>query len=602
MTEARSQSDALLLYIPGPRQGLSDVSLDSMQYTFHIVRALLRPFGRRYVLLVVSLFSLAAAPAQNGMNHNFEIAKQLDIFNSLYRELDLFYVDTLDPKRNVEDAIAYMLQQLDPYTEFYAKENTEDLKQLSTGAYSGIGSSIMYNKAEQRCVIGQPYEGSPAARVGLMPGDIILSIDGHEVGPCRESETKKINEFVSSVSEKLRGMSGTTFDLKVRRPIHDKVVVHRITRAKVVVPSVSLSTLAADGIGYIHLSQFIEGTASEIKRALVSLKQQGARSLILDLRSNPGGVLEEAVKTVNLFVPAGREVVSMKGRVKEANHTFKTSIDALDPDIPLIVLTDFGSASSAEITAGALQDYDRALIMGERTYGKGLVQQSRELPYKAVLKLTTGHYYIPSGRCVQAYDFKDGEPVHRADSLCKAYRTAAGRVVYDGGGITPDVTVKEDSVSHLLYYLQQSDQLFDYCVEYRARHPEVADPSVFRLSETEYKEFCDYMQEHGFTYDRQSLRFLDALKRVARLEGYDVEAKAEIDALEQKLKRDVASDLLRLEEEVRTVVEAEILEGYYYRAGSERYNLRSDKVVKAAIDLLRRPQEIHKLLTGEPDA
>lgn len=360
--------------------------------------------------------------------------------------------------------------------------------------------------------------------------------------------------------------------------------------------------MVTDSIGYICLTQFIEGTSNEVKRAMVELKQAGARNLILDLRDNPGGLLEEAVKTVNLFIPRNREVVSTRGKVKELNHTYKTTLDPQDPDIPLIVLTNEGSASSAEITSGALQDYDRALIMGRRTYGKGLVQQSRELPYNAVLKLTIGKYYIPSGRCVQAYQFKDGRPVHLPDSLSKEFRTAAGRIVKDGGGITPDIEITTDSLPNLLVYLANSDQLFDYCVQYRNRHNTIASPTEFKLTDKEYEEFCNFMKANGFTYDRQSLRVLTTLRQIARLEGYDTEAAAELDALEKKLQHNETYDFERWEKEIREVVEGAIIENYYYDAGLDEYRLKTDKDVLRAIQMMRNRQEMHKILSGEPEA
>ena len=552
--------------------------------------------------MVCPLLASAPLAAQNSDNHNFDGSKQLGIFNSVYRDLDLYYVDTLNAVKIRRTALAYLPEKLVPYTEYYPQENTEDLKLLSTGKYSGIGSSIQFQEASGRCVIGLPYENSPAATSGLLPGDILLSIDGKDLGTCHEKDADKIQDYSESVSNKLRGESGTTIVVKVKRPVLDQVMTFQITRQKVSVPSVSLATLVADSIGFISLSKFIEGSANEIRRALTELKQQGARSLILDLRDNPGGVMDEAVSTVNLFIQRGREVLRTRGKVKEANHVYKTTLDAQDPDIPLIVLTNFGTASAAEITSGALQDYDRAIILGERTYGKGLVQQSREMPYNGALKMTWAKYYIPSGRCIQAYDFKDGMPVHKPDSLAKEFFTAAGRIVRDGGGITPDIVVKADSLPRIIYYLTQSEQLFDYCVEYRIKHASIGEPEKFHLTNEEYEEFCKYMQEKGFTYDRQSLHYLEVLKKVARYEGYEQDAKAELEALEKKLTHDVVTDLHRWENLVRQAVEAAIVANYYYNAGSERYALQYDKQLKEAIRMLQNKKEMHKRLTGEPEA
>lgn len=560
---------------------------------------------RHFILSLIALtLGVIAGPGcavGQTANHNFEVAKQLDIFNAAYRDLDLYYVDTLNAGQNIDNALSYMLEMLDPYTEFYPEESTDALKQLRTGKYVGIGAVISYKAKVDRCVISKPYQGMPAALAGLRPGDVILSIEGKDIPPCGSTDAEQRTRYANDVSERLRGEPGTTFELKVRRPGTSRIYTFQVTRRQITRPSVTLATIVADSTGYIRLSQFIEGTSAEVRRALVELKQKGARSLILDLRDNPGGLLEEAVKTVNLFIPRGREVVSTRGKVKELNITYKTTLDAQDTDIPLIVLTNERSASSAEITSGALQDYDRALIMGRRTYGKGLVQQSRQLPYKTVIKLTTGKYYIPSGRCVQAYSFKDGLPVHLPDSLSHEFHTAAGRIVRDGGGITPDVQLPADSLPNLLAYLDTSDQLFDYCVAYRNSHPTIAAPTEFHLTDAEYADFCAFMKRNDFSYDRQSLRLLKSLRDMARFEGYETEAAAELDALEKKLRHNEDYDFKRWEREIRQVVEAAIVESYYYDAGREQYNLLTDPDVRRAIDMMHRPAEMHKILTGEPE-
>lgn len=563
-----------------------------------------RPY--RLLSLIFATLVSSASPqllfGQSG-SREFELAKQLDIFNALYRELDLYYVDTLDTEKRIGDAITYLTETIDPYTEYFPEEETDDLKQLSTGKYAGIGSVVGYREAVDRCVIIKPTEGMPATLAGLLPGDIIIGLDGKEIPPCGKKSLEERNKYSTDISSRLRGEPGTTVSVKVRRPGTNKIYLFAITRRNIATPSVTLSTVLPDSVGYIKLDRFITGTTSEVRHALVELKQQGARSLILDLRNNPGGLLEEAVGIVNLFIPRSREVVNTKGKIKEMNRVYKTTLDAQDTDIALVILVNEHSASAAEITAGALQDYDRALIMGRRTYGKGLVQQSRELPYKGILKLTTGKYYIPSGRCVQAYEFKDGRPIHLADSLSKEFRTAAGRSVKDGGGITPDITLPSDSLPNLISYLYASDQLFDYCVRYRRNHPNgIASPEDFELTAEEYDDFCRYMKENGFTYDRQSLRFLASLKEVARLEGYDTEAAAEIAALEKKLQHNEDYDFRRWEEEIRIVVGNAIMENFYYDAGAEAYRLRFDKEVKRAAETIRNKKLMYRTLSGEPEA
>ena len=552
-------------------------------------------------VLFFLLLSVLPSPAQKS-THNFEVAKNLDIFNALYRELDLYYVDTLDAKKNIDNALAYMLEMLDPYTEYYPEEETSSLQELTTGKYAGIGTQIGYSEAHHRCIISKPYAGLPAAQAGLLPGDIILAIDGEDIQPLENPTEERIADYTEQVSGKLRGEAGITLELKIRRPEQNKVFTYKLVRRNILMPSVSLAAMVTDSIGYICLTQFIEGTSNEIRRALVELKQQGARSLILDLRDNPGGVMEEAVKTVNLFIPRGREVVSTRGKVKELNAVYKTQNDPQDPDIPLIILTNEHSASAAEITSGALQDYDRALIMGRRTYGKGLVQQSRELPYKTLLKLTTAKYYIPSGRCVQAYEFRDGVPLHLPDSLSREFRTAAGRPVRGGGGVKPDVEIPADSLPNLLTYLANSTQLFDYCVRYRARHPHIAKPTEFRPTAEEYADLCLYMKQNNSSYDRQSLRLLETLRRMAAFEGYATEAQAELDALEKKLQHNADYDFQRWEQEIRRVVEAAVIGNYYYDAGREEYLLQTDKEVQQAVGMMHNRKLMHKLLSGEPDA
>ena len=550
------------------------------------------------LLLALTLpFTSVCIKAQT--NHNFELVKNLDIFTALYRELDRNYVDTLNSQKLIENALLYMLNQLDPYTEYYPESNTEDLRQMTTGKYAGIGSTIVYRPKEKHCILTNLYENMPAAKAGLLPGDIILSVDGE---PLAYEGKLKQEEFSAYVSGKLRGEPGTTIELKVKRPVADKTLTFKVTRENIIIPSVSLHTMVTDSIGYLHLNSFIEGTSEEVRRALVDLKKQGAKAFILNLCGNPGGVIEEAVKTTNLFLPRGKEVVRRKGKTKESNYVYKTTDDPLDPSSPLVVLTDFGSASASEITSGALQDYDRAVIMGQRTYGKGLVQQSLDLPYNTAVKLTIARYYLPSGRCVQAYEFKDGEPVHLPDSLTKEFRTAAGRIVRDGGGITPDIEVKEDSLPDIVPYLVVSDQLTDYCVRYRNTHDTIAPAKKFRLTDDEYADFTEFMIREGFTYDRQSLKALEVLRKIVKSDGLADETSAELDALEAKLKSSLEEDFKRYEPIIRFAVESNIVEFYYYNRGRGLYNSYKNNMIKEAIKLLQNPDRFRRVLNGEPAA
>lgn len=553
-------------------------------------------------ILFILLLALSVRPSAAQGNHNFEVSKHLDIFNSLYRDLDLYYVDTLDAKKAVGDAILYMLDQLDPYTLYYPEDETTDLKEMTTGKYAGIGSPIIYRKDLDRCVFSGPYEGMPAARAGIRSGDVIISIDGKDVGTCG---TQEPSDYSAAVSSALRGAPGTTFELKVRRPPHNKYLSFKLTRRTVERPSVGYHCMVSDSVGYVALTGYTDNTTRDLRRAIVELKQQGARRLVLDLRGNPGGLMREAINVVNFFLPKGYEVLTTKGKIREMNKTYKTTEEPLDLRMPLAVLVNYGTASAAEITSGTLQDYDRAVIVGQRTYGKGLVQEPHELPYNTILKLTTSKYFIPSGRCVQAYDFKnrnaDGQPRHLPDSLSKDFYTAAGRTVRDGGGITPDVAVEPDSLSPFAAYLAASNELFDYCVQYRNQHNSIAAPSVFALTEAEYQDFVAYIKESGFTYDSRSRRVLDLLRREARREGYTEEIEDELKALEAHFSYDLDRELKHWQPDLKRLLEANIVENFYYERGLTEYMLRHDKELEEALRILNDDALYRKILSGVPE-
>lgn len=549
--------------------------------------------------IVLALFTACAMlPASAQSEHNFEAAKNLDIFNALYKELDLYYVDTLDAQKLVRAAIDGMLDELDPYTEFYSAKTREDLKQMATGKYAGIGAIIQYNKKTDRCVIGDPFEGMPAAEAGLRPGDVILSIDGKDTGVRGDRDA---GDYSQSVSDALRGEPGSSFEIRVQRPGTAEPLTLTLVRRTIAVPAITYYGMVDATTGYILLSEYTENCARNVRRAVVDLKQQGMTRLILDLRNNGGGLMDEAVKLVNLFLPKGKEVLHTRGKIEQMNQTYKTTDDPLDLEMPLVVLVNGSTASAAEITSGALQDYDRAVIMGNRTYGKGLVQQPRELPYGTQMKLTTSKYFIPSGRCVQAYDFKnrneDGSPKHLPDSLCHEFRTVAGRVVRDGGGITPDVAVPADTLSGIASYLLYSDALFDYCNNYRNSHDTLATPERFRLTDEEYGRFKAFVEQSDFTYDRETKSLLARLKKAARLEGTADSAQAEFQALEAKLSPNLSADLDRHKNEITRIVSTELIRRYYYAAGVAQYYMQDDKVVARAVELLNQPDEMRRLLS-----
>lgn len=554
-------------------------------------------------LKLIILAAWLALPATAQKNHNFEVSKNLEIFNNLFKQLDLYYVDTLDADKLVKTATGSMLNTLDPYTEYYPDDERDDLKQMLTGKYAGIGSLIHYSKNEDRCIISEPFENMPAAEGGLKAGDVILSIAGKEFGPKGSQNT---NEFTESVSNALRGEPGTSFIVKIQRPGEDKPREIKLTRRAIKTPPISYYGMIAENTGYIYLSSFPEGAATDVRRAVIDLKQKGAKQLVLDLRNNGGGSMQEAIDLVNLFIGKGKTVVELKGKIKSANETYKTQREALDPDIPLAVLVNGNTASSSEITAGTLQDYDRAVVIGTRTYGKGLVQQTRPLPYDGVLKLTTSRYYIPSGRCIQAIDYShraaNGAVNRIPDSLTNVFHTAAGRPVRDGGGIMPDSVVKVDSVANIVLYLNPgmitSDVLFNFVTEYTHRHATIDPPEKFDISDEEYENFKRYAKEHNFTYDRQSVKLLDNLKKVAKFEGYDV--AEDIKALEAKLTHNEDYDFEHWKPEIKKLLNNEIMLRYYYRRGLIRNSLNNDKTLDTALAVLNNPQEYRKMLAPHP--
>ena len=531
---------------------------------------------------------------------NFQIVKSLDVFNSVFKELDMFYVDSIDPKEVVEYGIRAMLAKTDPYTEYYPEEDNT-LKEMTTGKFGGIGSAIRYYSPRKRVAIIEPSEGHPAAEAGLKAGDIILEINGKEM--LQENRTP--NEMTSYVSDHLRGEPGTLCIIKVERPTSDSTYVpmeFKITRGTIRTNPVPYYGMLNDSIGFIYISTFsVEGCSKEVKRALIELKQQGATSLVLDVRSNGGGLLSEAVEVVNFFVPKGLEIVKTKGKFKQMDHAYRTMNEPIDLDIPLAVLVDGGTASAAEILSGSLQDLDRAVIIGNRTYGKGLVQTLRELPYNSSMKITTAKYYIPSGRCVQAIDYSkrnaDGSIARTPDSLTNVFHTAAGREVRDGGGIRPDMEVKVDKTPNILYYLVNEDMIFDYATQYVIQHPTIAKVEDFQLTDADYADFKAMLKKRDFTYDRQSEEVLKKLKEFAEFEGYMENAKEEFAALEKKLQHNLDLELDRFAKDIKPLITEEIVKRYYFEKGAVQETLKEDIGLEKAVEILQKPEEYKKVLT-----
>ena len=546
------------------------------------------------IFLAAGLCCMSAIPvsAQKDSNHNFEISKNLEIFNDIYKQLDMFYVDSLSADTVIEWGIDAMLRQVDPFTMYYPEEGMDELKEMTTGKYAGIGAVIRFYKKEDRVMVIEPQEDSPAIEAGVKGGDLILSIDG------KDMKGKSTQE----VSENLRGDAGTTFELTVKRAGVEHPLSFKITRRNIAMPPVPYYGMVSDGIGYIYFERFVDGCSRDVRRAVVDLKEQGAKALVIDMRGNPGGPLSEAVEVTNLFVPRGQKVVYTKGKLASVNSEHYTKKEPLDVDIPVAVLVDGSTASSAEIVSGAWQDWDRAVIVGERTYGKGLVQMIREVPYHGSLKVTTSRYYIPSGRCIQAYDYRhlnpDGSAKTLPDSLTKAFKTAGGREVRDGGGIKPDVVITPDSLPSIVYDIATSDVLLDYVNHYVQTHATIAPAGDFSLTDADYADFVKMVEESDFTYKRRTEEMMKLLERTARFEGCYEGAKPEFEALAAKMKGGVAADLElpKNKEEIKSVLESDIVARYYLRRGVVQQQLKTDKDLKTALEILTDTERYESLL------
>ena len=546
-------------------------------------------------VLVSLLMVLLAAPAfaQIDRDHDFKTAKNMDIFNSIYKNLDLMYVDTLDAEEVVGNGIKAMLGSLDPYTTYYPEEKVNELKNMLTGKYAGVGAVVRYNFQLQRVCISEPYENMPAAEVGLKKGDIILSIDDEDM----------TNKDVAYVSDHLRGDPGTSFIIKVKRPSTGKTLKMKITRRTIQMPFLPYYGMLEGGYGYINFNSFTDNCAKDVRRAFIDLKKQGAKGLVFDLRNNGGGSVSEAVSIINMFLPKGKTVLKMQGKLQRSNKEYKTSVEPVDSVMPMVVLVNGNSASASEIMSGSLQDYDRAIILGTRTYGKGLVQTTMDLPYNGQMKLTTAKYYIPSGRCVQALNYKHakgGYVEHVPDSLTKVFYTANGREVRDGGGVKPDVEVKPDSLPNIAFYLagarDSNEVMLNYEVDYIAKHPTIAPAKDFALTDADYEEFKARVLKADFKYDRETEKYLKDLEKLAKFEGYYDDAKPEFEALKKKLSHNVAKDLDYNKEYIKQLLENEIVAAYYFQAGAIQNSLRYDKQIKEAVKLLNSPEEYKKIL------
>ena len=523
----------------------------------------------------------------------FEISKQLDIFNAIVKEVEMFYVDSVEVEKIVKRGIDAMLRSLDPYTEYIPPQRLDNLSFVTTGEYGGIGAWIRLR--DEGVMISEPFEGMPAHLAGLQAGDIIMAID-----------TTDVSTFPSDrVSELLKGAPNTRLTVTVRRPGEANTRKFEIIRKQVSLNPVTHYGVYGNKTGYIYQNGFNEKTAQAVKAAFEDMKQnQQITSLILDLRGNTGGILDAAVHIANLFVPKGREVVSTRGRISQQDRIYRTSFNPIDTVIPIAVLIDGGSASSSEILAGALQDLDRAVLIGERSFGKGLVQRTRDLPYDAMLKVTISKYFIPSGRCIQQMDYShrnaDGSVSAVPDSLTSVFYTSKGRPVRDGGGLRPDFEVEESDAPTMMLYLVRDDLVFDYVTEWVQAHPTIPPIEEFAYSDRDYESFKTYLKNKNFTYDRQSARVLNNLKEVAEFEGYLDDDPTIFAALEAKLTPNLDRDMERYKEQIKKMISVEIAKRYYFQRGEVIESLKNDKVFEKALSVLN-DQELYRLTLSAPE-
>jgi carboxyl-terminal processing protease len=521
----------------------------------------------------------------------FEISKNIEIFNSIVKEVNTYYVDDVTPAPLLRTGIDAMLKSLDPYTEYYSESEIEDYRFMTTGQYGGIGATI--SKRGEDIIIQEPYEGWPAQKADLRAGDVILEIDGKSMK----------GKATDDVSKLLKGQPESEVKLLIRRDGVAEPFVKTIMRAEIQVKNVPYYGMINNNTGYIKFVGFRQNAAKEVQDALVELKKNpNFNSLVFDLRGNPGGLLDEAIKTVNIFEDNGQLVVSTKGKMTEWNKEYKTEGQPVDTKIPVVVLTDGGSASAAEIVSGSLQDLDRALIVGANTFGKGLVQTTRQLPYNTQMKITTSKYYIPSGRCIQALDYahrdENGKAIKMPDSLRKAFKTKNGRTVYDGNGIKPDVELDRKEYSDIIQSLAEKRLFFDFATEYRSNHPTIPDAKTFSLSDADFQKFVDFTKTKDYSYVTETEKTLEDLEKTAKDEKYYAALQKEIDDIHAKLKADKREDIFKYKEDIREILEEEIIARYYYQTGRVESTFDDDKDIKEALQLFSHPDEYHKLLTA----
>ena len=546
---------------------------------------------RLKVLAIALAFAVTSFISIGFVDNYFEISKNLEIFATLFKELNIYYVDETAPGDLIKRGIDKMLESLDPYTVYIPESEMEDHRFMITGQYGGIGALI--RKKENDVIISEPYEGFPAHKAGLMAGDILLEIDGKPVKGKNTSDVSKI----------LKGQPGTTVTVLIERKGEKKPLEKTITREDIKIKSVSYYGMLTEDIGYIKLKSFTNKASSEVKKALLSLKEEhNITSVVLDLRSNPGGLLREAVNIVNLFVERGQEIVSTKGKIKEWDRTHKALNAPVDTEIPLVVLVNRGSASASEIVSGSIQDLDRGIIIGQKTFGKGLVQQTRQLSYNAQLKVTTAKYYIPSGRCIQALDYthrnEDGSVGKIADSLISEFKTKNERIVYDGGGISPDIKLEPITLKNITNALGSNLLIFDYATKYRREHPAILPSKEFEITDEEYTNFISFLSDKDYDYSTNSEKKLEELKESAEKEKYFDDVKEEYEALKMKITHSKEEDLKKFKDEIKTYLKSEITARYYFQKGRIEASLSTDSEIQKAIEVLSDSASYASVLNG----
>jgi len=540
------------------------------------------------IVIVVALASGAFFSFNNPDVRYADITRNLDIFATLFKEVNAYYVDDVNPNTLIKTGIDAMLASLDPYTNYIPEDDIEDYRTMTTGEYGGIGAVI--GERNGKSMIMMPYEGFPAYKAGLKIGDQILKIDGNEVK----------GKSTSEISQLLKGQANTELNITILRYGADKTQEIKLMREKITIDNVPYFGIIDGNVGYIKLSDFTQGAGKEVKRALEQLKKDGAQKIILDLRDNPGGLLNEAVNVSNVFIEQGLEVVNTKGKVTEWNKAYNALNPTTDAQIPVAVITSARSASAAEIVSGVIQDYDRGVLVGEKTYGKGLVQATRPLSYNSQLKITTAKYYIPSGRCIQAINYthrnEDGSPASIPDSLKVAFKTKNGRTVLDGGGVDPDVEVDQPVPTPILISLATKGLIFDYAMEYHLLHPEIRPAKDFKLTDSEYEEFVNWLKDKEYDYTTKVEKTIETLRKFAKTEQYYNNISKEIDLLESKVMHNKEQDLKKFSDEIRAELEERIVEHYYLLKGTFEASFDNDNQLQAAVQILNNGDEYNSLL------